>query len=126
MIYCYNCERFGEPEQVLEWTGVTAPDGTKELYTAEVCQHCGSDEIEEAKTCKLCGCEMIPSEEEDYCDACVSEIYSRFEEICESLHNDYGDENRKSIVDCMEVAFEKWYGDKTTWIQFEEMKGESK
>lgn len=118
MIWCYDCEQFGEPIIETDGTGVYAPDGIEEKVTHRYCPHCGSGDVEETKGCDLCGADMIPCDDNDYCEDCIMDIYSRFEAICENLHDAYGDNDTRSIVECMEVAFEKWYGDKTTWIHY--------
>lgn len=82
MYYCHNCENFFseyELEEETVRTGVYAPDGYEEHFTADVCPHCGSDELEEVNDCPICGDPCLPGEH--FCDNCRQEMRAQLTDI---------------------------------------------
>lgn len=113
MIYCYECKEMGEPESVMEYTGVTM-NGFAEVINYEACPYCGSADIEEVKRCKLCGGDVVPDRTgvKDFCDDCMTEIGNELNRIFADLEKMYGEEKIKDIHNCIGDAFETWYDDK--------------
>lgn len=121
MIWCYDCEQFGEPIIETDGTGVYAPDGVEEKVTHRYCPHCGSGDVEETKGCDLCGADMIPCDDNDYCEDCIMDIYSKIDESFVKLHERYGDYYLRKIYDCITVAIDKWCSEKWNWLAFREL-----
>lgn len=106
MYYCHECENFfteSEIEEKTFGTGVYAPDGYEEHFTADVCPHCGSDELEEVNECPICGDPCLP--DEHFCDNCKQEMRAQLTDTLSEWavrHRVY----RRDIAELMEDVLE--------------------